>query len=147
MKKAHKPIRARGTVPDQKKFWLIGSASSIGLFILFGIPTALIPTPWFVRMISATFYDYIFLVLSSILLGAYIGVHLYKKKVAKTCDATIVTGGIGSILAFGCPICNQLLVVLFGTTALLAYLEPYRPVLGALSVSLLVAALFWRIRN
>ncbi|NOZ80499.1 MAG: hypothetical protein GXP63_02405 [DPANN group archaeon] len=125
----------------------MGLLTSIGLILLFGIPTALIPTPWFVRMIPSTFSDYAFLVLTAVLLGAYLGVHLYKKNSSPLCDTVSFSGGLAGFLAFGCPICNQLLVLLFGTTALLAYLEPYRPILGSVSTAILAGALWWRIRN
>ena len=126
---------------------LFALLSSIGLFILFGIPTRLIPNPWFARMIPANIFDYIFLASSAVLLGAYIGVSHYKKNASAACAASTYAGGAGSFLAFACPICNKLLVLLFGATALMAYLEPYRPVLGFVSSSLLAGALYWRIRN
>lgn len=135
--------------PDETriKYWIIGILSSIGIFIIFGVPTALIPNPWFIRMIGKNSFDYGFLILSSILLGAYIGVHYYKKNTAKKCAAVTYSGGIGSFLAFGCPICNKLLVLLFGATALMVYLEPYRPILGFVSIALLGGALYWRIKK
>ena len=129
------------------KYWLIGILSSIVVFLLFGIPTALIQTPWFIRMVERSTFDYLFLITSSILLGAYIGVHYYKKNTVKKCDAITYSGGIGSFLAFGCPICNKLLVFLFGATALMTYLDPYRPILGFGSIALLGGAVYWRIKK
>jgi len=136
---------------DKIKYTLLGLAFSVGLFLLFSIPTALLPNSFYVRMIPSTIGDYIFLVLSSLLLGAYIGVHLYKKKSNKACNKTCnrisTTGGIGGFFAFSCPICNKLLVILFGATALTTYLEPYRPVLGFVSIALIGGALWWRIKT
>jgi len=129
------------------KYGMIGAGSAIGLFFLFGIPTDLIPNPWFIRMIGRNILDYIFLVSSSVLLGAYIGMHLYKKNASKKCNAVTYSGGIGSFLAFGCPICNKVLVLLFGATALMTYLEPYRPVLGLVSTTLLGGALYWKVKR
>lgn len=136
-------------LPNQK-YWLIGLASAIGFALLFGIPTFLIKTPFFTRMIPSTTLDYVFFILSSLLLGAYVGVHYYKKhkkNTVKKCTALTATGGAGSFLAFACPICNKLLVFLFGTTILMTYLEPYRPLLGVISNGLLGAALYWRIKT
>ncbi|MFA5796425.1 MAG: hypothetical protein WC916_00120 [Candidatus Woesearchaeota archaeon] len=126
---------------------VIGTLSAIALFFLFGIPTGLIPNSWFTRMIPAKSYDYVFLILSSILLGAYIGLHYYKKKSTTLCNVSASTGGIGGFLAFSCPICNKILVFLFGTTALMMYLEPYRLYIGLLSTGILLLALYWKIKS
>jgi hypothetical protein len=132
---------------DKQKYTLIGIVSSIGFFFLFSIPTALFPNNFFIRMIPSTTLDYVFLIFSSILLGAYVGVHLYKKKNTKACNRVTTAGGIGGFLAFGCPICNKLFVLLFGATALMTYLEPYRPILGFVSTGLMGGALWWRIKH
>ena len=132
---------------NKTKYIIIGILSSVGLFFLFGIPTAVISNSFFIRMIPTTFLDYFFLTSSSILLGAYIGVHYYKKNTVKKCNTIATTGSIGSFLAFGCPICNKLLVLLFGATALMTYFEPYRSVLGFMSIGLLSGVLYWRIKR
>jgi len=129
------------------KYWLIGGVSGIALFFLFGIPTDVIPNPWYIRMIEVSALDYVFLIASSVLLGAYIGVHYYKKQAATRCKVAAYSGGLGSFLAFGCPICNKLLVLLFGATALMTYLEPYRPVLGFTSMAMLGGAVYWRTKQ
>jgi len=128
-------------------FYGLGMASSLFIFALMGSVTSLIPNPFFTRMVPSTMMDYIFLSLSSILMGAYIGVHFYKRNISKKCNAITYSGGIGSLLAFGCPICNKLLVILFGTTALMQYFEPMRPLLGYISIFLLSIALYWRIKK
>lgn len=129
------------------RYWGIGLLSGVGLFFLFGIVTGLIPNPLFARMVGETGLDYFFLAASSALLGSYIAVHVYKKDTSRTCSAAAYTGGAGSFMAFGCPVCNTLLVLLFGTTALLAYFEPYRPVLGFLSIGLLIGALYFKFKG
>ena len=129
------------------RYVLYAVGSSVLLFLALGIPTALVPNPWFVRMIPGTSLDLFFLIASSILLGAYVGVHYYKKNNAKACNIASTAGGIGGVLAFGCPICNQLLVIIFGSTTLLTYFAPYQPILGVVSLLLLSAALVWRIKK
>ena len=129
------------------RFWIIGIVSSIVFFFVFGIPTNVIPNPLFTRMVSRTVLDYVFLVSSSVLLGAYLGVHLYKKNQSKKCTTATYSGAIGSILAFGCPVCNKLLVLLFGATALLTYFEPYRHMLGFASIAMLGGALYWKTKS
>ncbi len=129
------------------KYIFIGLGAGLIFFFVSGIVTVLLPNSFFTRMTPINILDYIFLGSSSILLGAYVGVHYYKKKNVKQCNAVATTGGVGSFLAFACPICNKLLVLLFGATALMTYLEPYRPVLGFVSTGLLGGALYWRIKQ
>lgn len=124
-----------------------GIILGLSFFLLSGIVTAIIPNPWFRRMIQIKLLDLFFLVVSSLLIGAYKAVHLYKKKKTTSYNVTATAGGMGSFFAFACPICNQLLVVLFGATALLTYFEPYGPVLGFASNGLLAGALYWRVKT
>ncbi len=132
---------------QKRKPILLGVLSGLIFFLFFGIVTSIIPNHWFTRMIPIKMLDWVFLVISSLLIGAYIAVHLYKKKKSSSCSITATAGGVGSFFAFACPICNQLLVILFGATALLTYFEPYRPVLGFVSNGLLAGALYWRIKT
>ena len=129
------------------KYGFIGLAVSVTFFIVFGIVTAVIPNSFFIRMTATSFLDKTFLVTSSVLLGAYFGVNGYKKEENKICNRTTTSAGIGSFLAFACPVCNKLLVLIFGATVLMTYLEPYRPILGFISNGLLIGALYWRIKN
>ena len=129
------------------KYTFIGLIIGILFFIVSGMVTSLLPNYFFARMTPITKLDYVFLTSSSILLGTYVGVHYYKKNTTKKCDTVASTGGVGSFLAFACPVCNKLLVFLFGATALMTYFEPYRPVLGIVSSGLLGAAVYWRIKT
>ena len=126
------------------KFIAISLVVGAGFFLLFGGITAVVPNSWFTRMIPTTLWDWFFLALSSLLIGAYTGVHFYKKNTAKIRNATAVAGGAGSFCAFACRICNKLLVALFGAAALMTYFEPYRPLLGLASNMLPGAALYRR---
>jgi hypothetical protein len=51
-----------------------------------------------------------------------------------------------SFMAAGCPVCNKLVVLAVGASGALAYFRPLQPVLGALSLVLLAAALWARLR-
>lgn len=128
-------------------YWIVGIGSCAGIFVLFGTVTDLIPNPWFGRMIPRTPFDYFFLIINSVLLGSYIAIHFYKKSVTKICDAATYSGGITGFLAFGCPVCNKILVLLLGTTALITYFEPWRPILGVISIFLLTGAIYFKVRK
>ncbi|MEK6853551.1 MAG: hypothetical protein AABX64_02600 [Nanoarchaeota archaeon] len=129
------------------KYVLLGLGTGLLFFVVSGIITSLLPNSFFTRMTPINTLDYIFLASSSILLGAYVGVHYYKKNTIKKCDTIATTGGIGSFFAFACPICNKLLVFVFGATTLMTYFEPYRPILGFVSNGLLAGAVWWRIKR
>lgn len=134
-------------IKEKVKYVLLGLGTGLLFFGISGIITTLLPNTFFTRMTPITTLDYVFLGSSSILLGMYVGVHYYKKKTTKTCDTVATTGGVGSFLAFACPICNKVLVFVFGATALMTYFEPYRPFLGFVSNGLLVGAVWWRLRK
>lgn len=118
------------------------------LVLLFGIPTALLPNPWFRRMIPARAADYVFLLLNSALLAGYIALHLYEKhELRKGADALAASGGLLNILAVGCPVCNALLVALFGTSAIMAYIEPARVWIGVATSLLVGVAVYLKIKK
>jgi len=58
-------------------------------------------------------------------------------------------GGVasfGTFLAIGCPLCNKVALVLLGASGALSIWAPIQPILGAVSLSLLVATVVWRLR-
>ena len=125
------------------KYVFIGIIASIVIFLIYGIPTDLIPNKYFIRMIPIELTDYIFLSFTSIMLGTYIALSYYDKK-AKKCDYTAYGGAVVGIFAVGCPICNVALISLFSATTILTYFEPYRPILGYLTIGILGSALYFK---
>lgn len=131
-----------------KKAMILACVSSIAFFLFFGIVTAIIPNVLFTRMSPITWLEYASLILTSLLLGAYIGLSRYESAIrARKCNMTAAAGGITGFLTFGCSVCNKLLVLLLGVTGILQYFEPIRPAFGLMSLALLVGALFYRLRR
>ena len=125
---------------SQNRFLKIARYSalySIVVFIIFGIVTVLIPNKFFARMTPIGWLDYLFLAITSLLLGIYLSLHRYQKKESKLCRTTAIGGGISGFLGFGCPVCNKILVLLFGFAGVLTYIEPYRPIFGIAGIGLL----------
>jgi hypothetical protein len=118
---------------------------SVGVFVLFGTVTGLLPNPVYVRMVSRTPADYLFLVATAAFAGAFV----YQRSLAEepTGDGFAAGGVIGGFLAFGCPICNAVLLALFSSSALMTYFDPFRPVLGAVSVVFFAAFLVYQRRR
>jgi hypothetical protein len=129
---------------------IIGSLAALILFVVLGMVSVLIKNPFFVRMTPIHFYDYLFLILTSMLSGAYIGLWHYAKNrenVNSKCDYAAGSGAIGGFFSFSCAICNKLLIWLIGLSGVVAYFMPIQPLLGVISVGLLAYALYVQIKN
>lgn len=101
--------------------------------IVTGVVTGLIPNPIYVRMVPITFLDYFFLATTSILSGLYFG-----KKECTVIDSRLsAVGGITGFLAFGCPVCNAVLLAFLSSSAIMTYIDPLRPFLGVFSTLIL----------
>ena len=107
-------------------------AVAAGTFLLFGTVTGLVPNPLYVRMVPRTPADYLFLVATSAFAGAFV----YQRSLTdEPIGDGLATGGlVTGFLAFGCPICNAILLALFSSSALMTYFDPLRPLLGAVSI-------------
>jgi len=124
---------------------LKSAAAGVGAFLLFGTVTGLVPNPVYVRMVPSTAADYLFLAATSAFAAAFV----YQRSIVdQPVGDRFATGGIvGGFLAFGCPICNALLLTLFSSSALMTYFDPLRPALGALSVAILAGLIYARHRR
>ncbi len=121
---------------------IVGSATALAIFSAFGIITVLLPNDIFVRMTPVYNYDYVFLVLTSILSGTYVGLWYYTRKTQTICNYVATGGAVGGLFSFGCAICNKVLILLLGVTGVVAYFMPLQPVLGVMSVILLSYAVY-----
>lgn len=119
---------------------------AFGFILLLGIPTAIIPTPWFIRMNEPTILDYSFLILESIMAGLYL-ILTYIQKERGVTGKCAVGGGMLGFLAFACPTCNKLLVLLFGTGLLINYFRPIQTYVGFVGLALLGVALYIKIQQ
>ena len=101
--------------------------------VVTGFVTGLVPNPVYERMVQITFLDYFFLVTTSVLAGYYFG-----KEECSVFDGRLAGfGGLTGFLAFGCPVCNAILLAFFSNSVLMAYFDPLRPFLGFFSTILL----------
>lgn len=110
-------------------------------FALVGTLTALWNNPFFVRMTPAAGFELALLTVQSLLGGLYLGV--------RTSACAIKTAGSGGILGFlgvACPVCNKILVAIFGSGLLLTYFEPVRLYVGLVGTVALWFALDRKLR-
>lgn len=127
---------------------VIASAGAVSSAIMLGVPTGIIHTGWYTRMIPVQWWDYPVWALSSALAGALMATYLGPGRAAvRGRDPRGVLGGLLSLLAVGCPLCNKLVLFAVGVSGALTWFSPAQPVLGVASVVLLATALRRRWRG
>jgi hypothetical protein len=148
--------------------WTVASA------LAYGLVAAIIPNPVFGREIPPTLAAVAVWLLAAPLMGVIgatysspwasaastpiilIGGHGAPAATAPSAPALAVEderatwlGGLasfGTFLAIGCPVCNKIALLLLGTSGALSVWAPIQPVLGAVSLGLLVVTVVWRLR-
>lgn len=123
--------------------------------LLTGVPSALLTNPVFVRMTPAPWWSYAVWVLTAVLSGVLVATYVrHLAAVSFSAGRTAILANAGSVLAVGCPVCNKLVVAIFGVTGALTLWAPLQPLIGAASLALLSWALWrqlttslsWRVR-
>lgn len=112
--------------------------------ILSGTPTDIIDTPLFVRMTPVEWWNYPFWVVGAVLVGLLAATYVPAADTGRLDGAQgekLMGGGLLSVFAVGCPVCNKLVVLALGAGGAMTYFAPLQPVLGFLSVGLLLYAL------
>lgn len=117
--------------------WVYSLAITTAVFLALGTVTALWQNPWFIRMTPISKFDFVILALEALLLGFYLGVRAGSCAVKRA-----GLGGVLGFLGFGCSICNQLLVLVFGAGFLMSYFEPIRYPIGIAGLAVLGFALY-----
>jgi hypothetical protein len=143
------------------RFKVIGLLGALLTLIAFGVLNAIIPTPFFERPIAPEPFAIATWIVSAPLIGFVLATYLSPPKpsldpatplalnttAASDQRSTLgVLGGFGTLLAIGCPICNKIALVLLGTSGALSVYAPLQPVIGGISIALLVATAVWRLR-
>ena len=119
---------------------LKGVAAALVSFLLLGTVSALWENPIFFRMVPADETEIVLLGALSALLGVYVTVHRPSCSVG-----TAGTGGVLGFIGVACPICNKLLMLVFGADILLAYFEPIRIYVAVAGVLIMTAAVWTQV--
>ncbi len=112
-------IIAGRTITARRIGWGVGVAGVS--FVLLGTVAALWDNPLFIRMTPAGGWEIAMLAAMSVLSGAYVAV--------RRPFCSLKGAGAGGILAFlgvACPVCNKILLIIFGGELLMTYFEPVR---------------------
>ena len=137
-----------------RRFWILSLLYMLGAAAVIGVPTVLIPTPFFARMTPTSLRDYVIWALSVPLLGPLLALTtLYPVSDVRETLRHIGNGnwraGVGgtlSLLSVGCPVCNKIVVVVLGVTGAMTLFDPLRPALGVAALGVLAVTLTLRIR-
>jgi hypothetical protein len=121
---------------------LLGFGVAALSFIGLGTVAALWQNPLFIRMTPAGGWEIGLLAVLSVLIGVYVAV---RSPVCATKSAT--TGGVIGFLGIACPVCNKILLMLFGGELLMAYYEPVRIYVALLGIAVTATALWWTLRQ
>lgn len=110
--------------------------------LLVAVPADLIDNPVFGRPIEPKPIDYVILAVTAALIGIILAIRPDAPNVRDETDQNrTMWGGFVSFLAVGCPVCNQAVVALVGTSGALSWWAPVQPVVGLAAVALLVHTL------
>ena len=114
---------------------------AVVMFVALGSVTALWVNPFFVRMTPAGGWEISLLALLSFLSGLYV---VIRRPFCS--NKTVSAGGVLGFLGVACPVCNKILLVIFGSELLLSYYEPVRIYMAIIGVLIALWALSreWR---
>lgn len=127
------------------RFGLAALAGALVVGVVIGIPTDLLPNPYFTRMIAAEPVNYGWWIATSVLVGPLLATYLLPGR--ERFGSISIGSGVLGTLAAGCPVCNKLVVALLGVSGALEYFAPLQPILGAAGVVGAAAALYVRLSS
>lgn len=128
--------------------WPRAAAFAVVAAVLIAVPADLIDTRFFGRPVETRPIDYVILAVTAGLIGLILGIRPeVEAEILEAQDRTTVWGGFVSFLAVGCPVCNQAVVALIGTSGALSWWAPVQPLVGLLAVGLLLYTLRKRLRS
>ncbi len=115
--------------------------------IVIAIPSDLIDNPVFGRPVPPRSIDYVILAVTASLIGLILAIRPERTEDVERQETRTMFGGLVSFLAVGCPVCNQLVVALVGTSGALSWWAPIQPVVGLIAVGLLLYTLRMRLQT
>lgn len=135
-----------------RRFWVTTLLASVAALAVLGIPSAVIPNPWLVRMLPTEPVNVAVWLASAPLIGLLAATYLAAPP-RGTADphgrgeGRASIAGLGAYLAIGCPICNKVIVAVLGVSGAMDVFAPLQPAIGAISLILLAGTLAWRLRR
>jgi hypothetical protein len=122
--------------------WIRAIPYAIVAAVVIAIPSDLIDTRLFGRPVEPRAIDYLILAITAALIGTILAIRPEQLTLRDEEDQTrTIWGGFVSFLAVGCPVCNQAVVALVGTSGALSWWAPVQPIVGLAAIALLVHTL------
>lgn len=119
---------------------------ALGVAAVLGMPTGLIPTPYYTRMTAALGWNYPVWIVSSMLAGLTLATYYRPRSLVSGRRSGLTAGGLLTVFAVGCPSCNSLVVAALGTSGALSIWAPLQPVVALMAVALMLYAAGRRLR-
>jgi hypothetical protein len=110
-----------------------------------GIPTDVLPNPWFQRMTPVRTLDVVLWPVISLAGGSLLATYALPGANSGRELKGGAGGGLLGVFAIGCPVCNKLVVAAIGVSGALTFFEPIQPLLGVLAVAIPLLVLRWRL--
>lgn len=125
--------------------WLAAAVAAAAVALVTGLPTDVVPNPFYRRMTPILWWNYPVWAATAVLAGLVVATYVRREPAGKAAGGAL-GGGLLSFLAVGCPICNKLVVALLGVSGALTFFAPVQPYLGAAGLALLALTLTLRLR-
>jgi len=127
--------------------WLRALPFTVVAALVIAIPSDLLDNPIFGRPVPPRPIDYVILAVTAGLIGLVLAIRPPASSATDTQERRTLWSGFVSFLAVGCPVCNQAVVALVGTSGALSWWAPVQPVVGMAAVGLLLWTLQQRLRT
>lgn len=121
----------------------VALAGAVATALAVGVPTDVVPNPLFGRSVPVLWWNYPVLAVTAVLGGIVLATYVRVPAAAGAVPAgarSASLGGLLSLLAVGCPVCNKLVLVLLGTSGALTFWAPLQPLVAVVSIGLLAVA-------
>ncbi len=130
-----------------RQTWIRAMPLAVIAALLIAIPADLLDTRLFGRPIEPRAIDYVILTITAGLIGLILAIRPEPSADVEAQERRTLWSGLVSFLAVGCPVCNQAVVALVGTSGALSWWAPVQPVVGLLAIGLLLYTLRARLRT
>ncbi|WP_217251222.1 hypothetical protein [Streptomyces sp. AC602_WCS936] len=131
--------------------WAAAGAGAVLTAVVVGVPTAVVPSPFFSRTVPVQWWNYPVLAATAVLAGLVLATFVRPPGALATPrtdgpgSRLGPLGGVLSFLAVGCPVCNKVVLLLLGSSGALTYWAPLQPVVAVASLALLAEAALRRL--
>ena len=123
-----------------------GAGMGLAVLLLVGVPSGVIPNPYFIRPLEARPTDYVFLAVITALAVA-LGATYGMPTGCSPQDSKALGSGLLLFIGIGCPVCNKVVLALAGASGALTYFEPIQPLFSLAAIAVMGVALALRVRD